>query len=182
MMASKVTSMEIVPVKNQKVFLLSVKTSGNGNIDMRIKNSKGQLTFSDHQQSLASFVKEINISDFQNGVYTFELEDDFFLNISHFTLSNSGVVVLKEKAVKMCKPMFNWNASRKNFDVNWLLNEPGNVTIEISDNETNIIQQDEIKGQFVVARRYRLFRLPEGTYSVTVKSGERTYSKEITIF
>ena len=174
---ASITSMEIVPVQNQKVLLLTVETSGNGNIEMKIKNSSGQIIYSDQHQSLSSFVKKIHLNDIPNGDYTFELEDELFINITPFTLNYSSLSVDKANSFQSFKPMIVWNNNSKKLDIQWQLKEKGTVKVFIKDNESNIYHRGKIINQLVVARRYSLTNVKEGQYQVIVTNNDRSYTK-----
>lgn len=178
---ASITSMEIVPVENQKVFLLSVKTTGSGDINMRIKNSKGQVIFSDQHHSLSSFEKRINLDELRNGAYTFELEDEFLVNITPFTIDPTGFVVEEENSSQCFKPIIKWDSDNQNLDIHWLLKENGTIRITIKDDEAKIYHRSNIKNQLIFQKRYNLKNIETGKYQMTVVNRDRTYTKKFEI-
>ena len=174
---ASITSMEIVPVENQKILLLTVETSGSGNIDINIKNSSGRIIYSDQHQSLSSFVKKIHLNDVPNGDYTFELEDELFVNITPFTIDYSNLTVDEANSSLRFKPYIKWDNNNKKLDINWLLKEKGTFKVFIKDDEDKILHRSKIENKLNMAKRYSLTNIEKGQYQVTVINNDRSYSK-----
>jgi hypothetical protein len=179
--ASSITSVEITPVENEKVFVLRVNATGSGAIDIRIKDKEGRTLFSDQHESLSSFVKRINIDALENGNYTFEIEDEMTVNFHEMIVNDYGVAVSEKNSSKLFKPIIKWSNNERNLDVNWLLSKKDNVKVTISDESSNVVHISKMKNEFALARRFNLESLDSGNYYVTVKNKDRTYYKKIHI-
>ena len=145
---------------------------------LTIKNDKGVSVYNQEIAASGNFSRTFDFSALENGVYTAELNKDFEIIIKEFYVKNGLVTFLNNSNTKLFKPVI--RAKENLIYVSKLAfnNKPLNVVIYYNG---EAIFSDNIKGDDLLKRTYKLSENKKGEYKVFVSSDNRTYSKNFTI-
>ena len=161
--SASIKSLEITTVKNEKQFLLSIETTGVGDVQISIRDRSGETVHKEVHASLKSFEKRLDMQAYKNGNYVLEIEDDFILNVRTLMVSDNGVEVDETTSSRYFKPFVRWKNSEKYLDVDWLLNNPSTIEVMIYDNNTKRIHRSYFKNTLQFNQRFDLTPLQEGS-------------------
>ncbi len=145
---------------------------------LTIKNDKGVSVYNQEIAASGNFSRTFDFSALENGVYTAELNKDFEIIIKEFYVKNGLVTFLNNSNTKLFKPVIRAKENLiyvSKLDFN---NKPLNVVIYYNG---DAILSDNIKGDDLLKRTYKLSENKKGEYKVFVSSDNRTYSKNFTI-
>ncbi|WP_249983660.1 hypothetical protein [Polaribacter sp. Z022] len=145
---------------------------------LTIKNDKGVSVYNQEIAASGNFSRTFDFSALENGVYTAELNKDFEIIIKEFYVKNGLVTFLNNSNTKLFKPVIRAKENLiyvSKLDFN---NKPLNVVIYYNG---EAILSDNIKGDDLLKRTYKLSENKKGEYKVYVNSDNRTYSKNFTI-
>lgn len=143
-----------------------------------IKNSEGKILHQEELKRDGSFVQEFNFASLQNGYYTLEVNKDFQIDVTPFTVI-SGEATFHKKAERIIfKPVIRTEKnkvliSKLDFDAS-----PLKVTIYF---EGEIIFKDTVKGGDLLRRVYQLRKDIKGSYKVVMKANDRIYTNEFSL-
>jgi hypothetical protein len=158
----------------EKVTLSNVKKGQRWSI----KSLKGKVLHEEIIKSNGSFNKNFDFTSLENGYYTLEVNKDFQIDITPFTIV-SGEAMFHKKAEKtIFKPVVRTDKNRVlisklNFETNAL-----RVVIYY---ENEIIFKETVKGGDVLRRVYALQENKKGDYKVIMKANDRTYINEFSL-
>ena len=181
LMSTSITSFEITPNDNEKEFLLSIESSGNGSIDIRIKDNKGKLYVSNHFESMNSFEKRISLADLKDGLYTLEIEDEIFRNVQNLSIQGGKLTVEKGSCVKYNRAQFRWHEDSKKLDISWLMNDFFKSKFTILDEESRRVYDFNFADNYVINKRFDLNALPPGLYTFLIKNDQVSFLETIQI-
>ena len=145
---------------------------------LTIKNDRGVSVYNQEIAASGNFSRTFDFSALENGVYTAELNKDFEIIIKEFYVKNGLVTFLNNSNTKLFKPVI--RAKENLIYVSKLAfnNKPLNVVIYYNG---EAILSDNVKGDDLLKRTYKLSENKKGEYKVFVSSDNRTYSKNFTI-
>ncbi|WP_249983603.1 hypothetical protein [Polaribacter sp. Z022] len=145
---------------------------------LTIKNENGLKVYTQEITTSGNFSRTFDFSALENGVYTAELNKDFEIIIKEFYVKNGLVTFLNNSNTKLFKPVI--RAKENLIYVSKLAfnNKPLNVVIYYNG---EAILSDNVKGDDLLKRTYKLSENKKGEYKVFVSSDNRTYSKNFTI-
>jgi hypothetical protein len=143
-----------------------------------IKSSKGKVIHEEIIKSNGSYNKDFDFASLENGYYTLEVNKDFQIDISPFTIVSNEVIFHKEAEKTIFKPVVRTDKNRVlisklDFETNAL-----RVVIYY---ENEIIFKETVKGGDVLRRIYALQENKKGDYKVIMKANDRTYINEFSL-
>lgn len=137
-----------------------------------IKDDQGSILYTETIKRNGTFLKKFYFTDLDDGLYTFEIMKDFEIIIKPFKIESKTVLFLEDLARKEFKPVVRLEndkllISQLSFDEN-----PLEVKVYF---EEELIYSDQIEGSIVLESTYRLLKNVKGSYSVSLKSGDRYF-------
>ncbi|MDN3621038.1 hypothetical protein QWY81_16345 [Polaribacter undariae] len=167
-------STNAVAVKRVKVEYKAVK-KGNA---LTIKNEYGITIYKQVLQSSGNYTKTFDLTNLEDGLYTTELEKDFEIIVKKLEVKNGFVTFYKDENEIIFKPVIRTEGNLVMISKIEFEEKPLNVTLYY---QNNIILSDEVSGEKVLNRVYKLSEFEKGTYKVVVNTNDRTYVKDFTI-
>ena len=162
-----------ISVDGTKTFVVDTKTWKSDFLSVKIRDNKSQLIFEDTYTTVNN--KKFNFENLPNGSYTIILENDMKSSRQNFEITSEGIVLLSDD-VTSYKPVI--TVEDNHIDLNFL-SSTNSISVNIYDNNDNIFSTN-IKGERPVHKRFNTNDLPEGTYTFSVVSGGKAYSKRFT--
>ena len=157
-----------------KVELVNVKKGQR----LYIIDSEGEILYQERIKKDGTFIKNFDFTSLKDGLYTLELNKDFQIDITPFSVK-SGRAIFKNKEVKtIFKPVVRTTNNKvlvSKFDFEAT---PLQVTIYY---EGDVIFKETVKGGNVLQRVYKLRKDIKGDYRVVMKANDRTYSNEFSL-
>jgi len=143
-----------------------------------IKNSEGKILHQEELKRDGSFAQEFNFASLQNGYYTLEVNKDFQIDVTPFTVISGEATFHKTAERIIFKPVIRTEKnkvliSKLDFDAS-----PLKVTIYF---EGEIIFKDTVKGGDLLRRVYQLRKDIKGSYKVVMKANDRVYTNEFSL-
>lgn len=143
-----------------------------------IKSSKGKVLHEEVIQSNGSFNEDFDFTTLENGYYTLEVNKDFQIEITPFTIVSGEVMFHKKAEETIFKPVIRTDKnkiliSKLDFETNAL-----KVVIYY---ENEIIFKETVKGGDILKRVYALQENKKGDYKVIMKANDRTYINEFSL-
>ena len=167
-------STNAVAVKRVKVEYKAVK-KGNA---LTIKNEYGITIYKQVLQSSGNYTKTFDLTNLEDGLYTTELEKDFEIIVKKLEVKDGFVTFYKDENEIIFKPVIRTEGNLVMISKIEFEEKPLNVTLYY---QNNIILSDEVSGEKVLNRVYKLSEFEKGTYKVVVNTNDRTYVKDFTI-
>ncbi|AUC21251.1 hypothetical protein BTO15_03630 [Polaribacter sejongensis] len=167
-------STNAVAVKRVKVEYKAVK-KGNA---LTIKNEYGITIYKQVLQSSGNYTKTFDLTNLEDGLYTTELEKDFEIIVKKLEVKDGFVTFYKDENEIIFKPVIRTEGNLVMISKIEFEEKPLNVTLYY---QNNIILSDEVSGEKVLNRVYKLSEFEKGTYKVVVNTNDRTYVKNFTI-
>ncbi|MBK8347421.1 MAG: hypothetical protein IPL08_07270 [Saprospiraceae bacterium] len=115
-------------------------------------------------------MRSYNLKNLSDGAYTLELSDALKIQSQTFIIQ-SDVLSLSKDITTEYKPVNTWDGKCMNLNFLTLGRE---TTLSIEDKDNNVVFAEKFKAS-AIHKRYDLRKLTSGVYTVTVKSGNRTY-------
>ena len=175
-LASYATETTLVDKKETeaKVELLNVKKGQR----LYIKNSEGDILYQEKIQQNGTFVKNFDFSALEDGNYILEVNKDFEIEVSPFSVNSGKATFNKKEEKTIFKPVVRTNnnkvmVSKYDFEA-----APLHVTIYY---EGEVIFKETVKGGNVLQRVYKLRKEIKGNYMVVMKANDRTYTNEFSL-
>ncbi len=169
--------------ENVKTTMLTLDDVREGQL-LLIKSKNGTILYKESISKTGDYSKEFDLTSLPNGNYFFELEKDMLIQIIPFNVSSNTVNFLKDKEVKIFKPVV---TSKKNkLYVSKLSLDLQPLTIEIyykesqDSNSYEKIYTQKIENTKVIERIYALDKNIPGTYKIVTKADGRSYSQTFT--
>ena len=179
--ATAITSLEIIPIQSEKMFLLSIKAKGQGKVNIQFVDAQAQLLFSTEVKNRERFNHKFQLNDLPNGDYKLIVEDELKSTEQQVNIRYDGVDIDPSTRQHLYKPFVKVNQKNNWLDLNWLLAEKGNFQLKISDEASNVVYTDQIKEAWAVHKRYDVKAFPKGNYYVEIKGNNQVFYRTILV-
>ena len=153
-----------------KAFIVDTESWKSDHLDVEIRDNKGSLIFTDTYTTKNG--KKFNFENLPNGEYTITLSDDLRSTTQTFEITRDAIFVNPNKVVEY-KPVINMEDNH--IDVNYLSRNSSTSVAIYGNNEK--IYDVKFKDQNAVHQRFDISQLPEGSYTLSVRSGGRSYTE-----
>lgn len=180
-MATSVNSFEVLTTPNEKTFLLTAETSGEGKIAIQILNAQDEVVFSRNIKALSSFQQKYSLKDFEKGNYTLVITDVSKIITQPFAVTNTEIEVNSSTQKTAFKPFLKFNDKVESLAVNWMKSDNSDCSFMIEDEKFNVLFNESVENNGIVHRSYDLSQLPSGTYYIVIKDGNHIYNETIDI-
>lgn len=181
LLATSITSLEIVKAKEEKAFVLSIKSQGQGKAKIKFLDENQNILFSSKIDPTKLFEKKFNLSSLEVGKYTLQVEDELKTTLQPVAINYDGIDINYDSRQVVYKPQLKYNEVKEQLFVNWLINENANFQLDIYDNDLNLLYSHTIKDVFNINKVYTLSQLPRGNYLLKVRGANQVYAKNIEV-
>jgi hypothetical protein len=148
------------------------------NKNIKIYDENGTILFSE-MISTTDYLKVFNLNAFSKGQYFIEYENDNKITTAIVEKSDNGIEVISNFNEITFKPIVNQNGNYVNIGfTNPKRQDVDIIVYDIDDFE--LVKVEDLNDLFV-KKTFNTIKLPEGDYTIKVKSGENTFSKVITV-
>ena len=178
---TSITTLEILPIQHQKMFLLEFQTQGSGVINLKILNAQEQIIFSEEIASEKSFEKKFNLSELKSGKYALYIEDEYKITTQPLEVSSTGIEMNTQIRKVINKPSVYLNTKHRHLDINWTMNQKGGFSMSLSGKSSTPFFENKLENQKDIHRRYDLSGLIPGEYHLTIKNEDYTYHRTIRV-
>jgi len=143
-----------------------------------IKNSEGKVLYEKIAENNNTIEKAFDFKLLKNGYYTFEINNDFQIDVIPFTVVGGNATFYNKEEKVIYKPVV--RTEKNNLLVSKIEFEaaPLHVTIYY---EGQVIFRDTVKGGNVLKRVYKLRKEIKGDYKVVMKANDRIYTNEFSL-
>ena len=166
---------------DEKTFMISAETAGEGRIEIQILDTKGDIVFSKNMKALSSFQQKYNLKDFAQGDYSLIVTDESKIITQPFQVTETEIEVEAASKTTAFKPYFKYNEKVESLAVNWMKADNSTCEFSIEDENTNVLLEESIENDGTFHRSYDFSELPAGTYYMVIKDGNHTYNETIEI-
>lgn len=156
-------------------------------IDLKLKNSDGDLTISvrdAYGETLYTekfegnyFSKKYDLNTLPTGDYYFEIEGQTKINLMPFNVTSEGIEFNNKVESVYYKPTVRQEGDLVFISKIALNNE--NFTISLYDNHLNMLYKEEISGDVNLGKTLNLMKLKQGSYSIVMKSGGKSFEQKV---
>lgn len=108
-----------------------------------------------------------------NGEYTMTVTKTTLRTTQPFKITDDGIVMTEMEKKEKFIPVVLLNNNK--LDINVLLNDYSNITVNIFDNQGIRVKQEKLENTLKLHRRYNISQLPDGAYVVEVTAGDETF-------
>ena len=125
-----------------------------------------------------SLTRLYDFTQLDNGKYTIEINKDYEIEVTSILVNNREVTFVEDSKEKIFKPVF------RNEDSRIIISKLGIDTNEMKVNlyyEDNLIYTDNVVGNKVLNRVYRLDESLPGEYTAVVKANDRVFTERFRI-
>lgn len=176
--ATAITSLEIIPIQSEKMFLLAIKAKGQGKVSIQFVDAKEQVLFSSEIKNREKFNHKFKLNDLPNGHYKLIIEDELKSTEQPILIDSEGVAIDPSTRQHMYKPHVKVNQASNWLDLNWLMATKGTFQLEISDDAANVLYTEQINDAWAVHQRYDVKNFPRGNYFLKIKGNNQVFYKE----
>lgn len=179
--ATSISSFEMLTTPDEKSFMLSAETKGEGRIAIQIENEQNEIVFSKTMKALSSFQQKYDLKGFEKGDYSLVITDASKIITQPFAVTESEVEVDIDLKRFAYKPYFRFNENVESLAVNWMKSDKSDCKFKIEDDKFNVLFEESVANNGIIHRSYDFSQLPKGTYYVVIKDGNHTYNETIDI-
>lgn len=179
--ATTVSSFEMLTTPNEKAFMLSAETSGEGKIAIQIQNEQNEIVFSKNMKALNSFQQRYSLKEFKKGGYSLIITDASKIITQPFTITENEVEVNSGLQKTAFKPYFRFNDEVESLAVNWMKSDNSDCKFTIEDERFNVLFEESVANDGIIHRSYDFSQLPKGTYYIVIKNGNHIYNETINV-
>jgi hypothetical protein len=147
-----------------------IKVQPNMNTDVSIMDREGIIIFSDRLLKKSEAGKMYDLSNLENGTYTFITESDQKTVEKTLKVENSEIKVLKEE--KEYLPVFKIDGDI--LRISYFNSEGNDISITLEDNAA-IYFESERSNELSYGKMLNIKKLSRGDYSVSLEAGPNTY-------
>lgn len=143
-----------------------------------IKNSEGKVLHQEEIKNNGSYTEKFDFTSLKNGYYVLEVNKDFQIEIAPFTIVSGKATFYKNAEKTIFKPVVRTEENKVMISKLDFESNPLKVVIYF---EGEVIFKDTVKGGDVLRRVYTLRKDIKGSYKVTMKANDRTYTNEFSL-
>ncbi len=142
-------------------------------VSIVIRDDKGTILVNETVKKIPNFIKKYNMSRLENGEYTLTITNTTLRTTQPFKITKEGIVMTELEKKEKYIPVVMLNKDR--LDVNVLLDNYSNITVNIYDNQGLRVKQDKYPSTLNLHKRYNISQLPNGVYVVEITAGDETF-------
>jgi hypothetical protein len=171
--ATEIGDMKVKPVNGSKKAVVTVQNMKGEEFSVSIVNSNGWVKYYKEEiTDLTIYGKLYDLSNLESGKYKIVFDNRYQLIEKVIKIDNEDVKVIKE--AKYLKPTFLDKNNKVSFSYANLNNEK--IAVQIKDASGNKIFDEKLDEENVIAKTYNVENLPEGEYTLKVKTSKHTFS------
>ncbi len=160
--------------KNAKSLIFELSEVSN-NTNIQFMDSDSHVIYSSYASSKKAFRKKFDLSNLEEGLYTFKLDGEIKTITYTIILEKEGVTIIDKS--EYTKPVF---TQRGNIVlVNLLNSSKDGVSINVYDSSDRLLFTEEVSNSLTVEKAIDFGTAFEGEYTVIVKDVHGSYSKTI---
>lgn len=179
--ADSANTFDILTIPNEKEFLLTADIATAGMITINIKNLEGNVLFSKRLKAKDSFEQKYDLNSLEIGSYTLAIEDETKAIMQPFSITATTLEIDATTKATTYKPYLKFHETKKSLAINWMKNDTSDYVMKIQDDNSNTLLEESLKNNRLIHRSYDFSDLPKGTYYITIKDENHTYSKRLEI-
>lgn len=164
-----------VPNKTTAILKFSNVKKGH---QYTIKDSQDAVIYTETIKRNGSFLKKFDFTSLDNGFYTFEISKDIEIIIKPFKIESQRVFFLDGMETMEFKPVVRLETNTLMISQLSLDSKPLKVELFY---EGKLIYSDELKGDQVLERTFKLSNEIKGSYYLSLKSGDRCFLESFEI-
>lgn len=158
-----------------KSVVLTMDASSNG-VQVKLMDSDLNVIYSE-KMTQGHFSKKLNLKDLTDGVYFLSADDNMTKYSYTIVLDNNDVKIVESD--EDIKPFF--RKTDNMIFMNYLNLDKSKLSIKIYDTESRTVFTQEVADEMIVEKAFNFADAFPGTYTVTVKSGGKTYTEEFVV-
>ncbi len=156
-----------------KAIVLNLGNIKKADITISIEDANGNQVLVEKIKDTQYFAKKYNVSKLENGEYNLIVTKKTLRTVQPFKVTNQTVEIsVLEKREKFI-PVLNQNGDK--LDVNVLLGNYSNITVNMYDIEGRRVFDEKNYVVFQLNKRYDLAQLAPGVYTVEVLAGDESF-------
>ncbi|WP_040280623.1 hypothetical protein [Psychroserpens damuponensis] len=144
-----------------------------------IIDNEGVTLYTETIKRNGTFLKKFDFTALEDGSYTVELSKDFEIVITPFIIQSRNVVFLDSKEKIVFKPVVRTKDNQ--LLISLLSMDVETLDIELFYNGVSILK-DELTGDQVLNKVYKLSDHEKGDYYLHMTSGDRVFNKSFKLF
>jgi hypothetical protein len=145
----------------------------------KIIDDQGTVLYSETIKRNGTFAKRFDFTALNDGSYTLELDKDFEIVITPFIIQSKTATFLENNERVIFKPVVRTENNQLLISQMSLDEEP--LQIELYYNGERIIK-DQIVGDKILNKVYKLSAQEKGNYYLSMSSGDRSFIKTFELF
>ena len=110
-------------------------------VSIVVRDHTGSILLNETVKKTPNFIKKYNMSRLERGDYTMTITKTTLRTVQPFKVTKDGIVMTEMEKVEKFIPFVNLKNDK--LDVNVLLKDYGNITVNIYDNQGLRIKQDK---------------------------------------
>lgn len=156
-----------------KSIIVNLGTIEREVVSIVIRDNRGSMLVNETVKKTPNFIKKYNMSRLGNGEYTMTITKTTLRTTQPFKITDDGIVMTEMEKVEKFIPVVLLNNNK--LDINVLLKDFSNITVNIYDNQGIRVKQEKLENALKLHRRYNISQLPVGAYIVEVTAGDETF-------
>ncbi len=156
-----------------KSIIVNLGTIDREIVSIVIRDNTGSMLVNETVTKTPNFIKKYNMSRLGNGEYTMTVTKTTLRTTQPFKITDDGIVMTEMEKKEKFIPVVLLNNNK--LDINVLLNDYSNITVNIFDNQGIRVKQEKLENTLKLHRRYNISQLPDGAYVVEVTAGDETF-------
>ena len=177
-LASETTQVQILNAQ-EKTFQLSINNQGQENVKILLRDQEYKVFFTEKLDSNKELTRKYGLSNLPNGEYIFEVENNTFFLQQKITIKAKEMMLGKRQEKKFFQPFFQQKENVVN--INFLTLDFAKVTVNILNENDEIIFTDNEKDVQTFHKSYGFENLPNGTYTINVSAKGKSYRTSVLV-
>ena len=167
--------LNLLSVGKAKSVVLTMDASSKG-VQVKLMDADLNVIYSENM-SEGQFSKKLNLKDLNDGIYYLSADDNF-KNYSYTIVLKNNTVNIVDRAEDI-KPFFRKTSNM--IFLNYLNLDKAKLSIKIFDAESRTVFTQEVTDEMIIEKAFNFADAFPGTYTVTVKSGGKTYTEDFVV-
>lgn len=144
-----------------------------------LKDSNGQILYSERISKEGSYTKNYDLSEFPVGDYSFEIDKKGFISIYPISVQKESVEMLSAQNLRIAKPSVSVNDNRAY--LTRLGTESQTIDVSIYFEGQDLAFSEEITREGEVERIYDFSTSESGSYLFSIDADNRTFNETVYI-
>jgi len=164
-----------VEVTNSKLIDLKLKNS-DGDLTISVKDALGEVLYTENFEG-NYFSKKYDLNTLPKGDYYFEIEGSTRINLMPFKVTSKGLDFKNKIKSTYYKPIVRQVGDLVFISKIAFYNE--DFEIYLYDNQSNILYKERLKGEFNLGKTLNLKNLTSGNYRIVMESAGKVFEQKI---